>query len=157
MGKMQANLQRLQAATNKAGDALRKRPNDTALQETFQKAVRNEEAFTEAYRPIRAVGKNTLPELQGNAPLDPAAAGSYTGLARRFREAHGRDMTAAESIRTQSMAEKASQRQGDYMKANGDIYKRMETEYGRIRTERTSPPTLEDIGRTFSQIKEVCG
>jgi thioredoxin reductase len=156
MGKMQANLERVQDATNKAGDALRKNPKDTALQERFETAQRNEQQFTDAYNPMYAVGKATQPTLQGHPPMNAASAESFTGMKRRFMEYRNKDMTAAEEIRTDSMTKKAQQANTDYSKANGDIYKKLDSEYGKMKTDRTGAPTLEDLGRTFSQPKEVC-
>src|SRR4029077_13858317 len=90
MGKMNAYLNRLQSVTNKAGDALRTRPNDPKLQQAYQQAVAAEQTFTEAYKPMHTVASGSLAALQGHVPLTEEAAASHTGLSRRFQEFRGR-------------------------------------------------------------------
>jgi thioredoxin reductase len=159
MGRMLAYRQRLERTTNNLGDQLAKRPKDVSLQNKFNDAAAVENNFTQAnYAPMETMFKSRNPEtFQGHEPLDPAAAQSFTGLSRRFAQFHEKPMTARDINEARSIAERAKQENTSYRVANGDLYKKMDSEYSRIRSDRKTPPTLDDLGKTFTQMKEVCG
>jgi hypothetical protein len=158
IGRMRAHLDRLRDATNKAGDDLRQHPKDLELQQKLADADRKEKRFEAAYKPMEAVGKATMPSLQGIPPLDERNAASTTGLMRRWKDFHEHPMTARDEIEAKSIADKAGKANDEYMKANGDLIKTLDDEYKKVKTDRKAPPTLADIGRTFAPetLKEVC-
>ncbi len=154
---MNAYLQRLQSITNQTGDALRKAPDDPALQQAHTSAIAAEQKFTDVYKPMHTVASGSLAALQGHVPLTAEAAASYTGLTRRFGEFHGREMEPEEAVKADRLAKQAAKANAERQSANGEVYKQLDNEYGRIRTTRKAPPTIEDIGKMFSEpLKEVC-
>lgn len=155
MGRMAARLNQLEKATNDTGDALLRKPSRD-LQQQHADAVARENQFKEQYAPMYQVAKATLP-LKGHEPMDFEAAASPTGMARRFQEFQGRDMSGREQQRMKSMAERSRTANSDYAKANDDLYRKLDTEYGRIRSDRTGPASDESLRQTFSQDKEICG
>jgi thioredoxin reductase len=153
MGKARAHLNDLQEITNRAGDEVLKRPKDQGLLKEFNDALDAEEAFNNLYRPMDAVARDTLPVLNGYAPLDPKAASSFTGLMRRFKEVRGRDPLVTEEVRAKDIAKKTREQQTEYAKSNADVYNAMDNEFKRIKSDRTGPPTFDWI----TKLKEVCG
>jgi hypothetical protein len=153
MGIARAHLNDLQSITNQVGDALTKHPKDEGLLKRFNEVLNVEEKFSNAYRPMDAVARETLPVLNGYAPLDPASATSYTGLMRRFREIRGRDPMVTEEGAARRIAQKTKETQTDYMKSNADVYNTMDNEFKRIRTDREGPATLDWV----TKLREVCG
>jgi len=151
MGIARAHLNDLQSITNQVGDALTKHPKDEGLLKRFNEALDVEEKFSNAYRPMDAVARDTLPVLNGYAPLDPASATSYTGLMRRFREIRGRDPMVTEEGAARRIAQKTKETQTDYMKSNADVYNAIDKELGG--TKREGPATLDWV----TKLREVCG
>jgi thioredoxin reductase len=153
MGIARAHLNDLQSITNQIGDALRSKPKDPGLMGRFNEALDAEEKFSNQYRPMEAVARESLPVLNGSAPIDERSATSYTGLMRRFKELRGRDPMVTEEVRGKEYVEKNKKADVEYGKATADVYNSLENEFKRIKSDRTGPPTLDWI----SKIKEVCG
>jgi hypothetical protein len=135
---------------------LRKKPNDPELQKRMNAAAEQEAAFVEAYRPMKMVADAQRLPLDGYTPLDETQAASFTGLSRRFREIRGKEMTERDRFEAEKIAKKAENANDEYRKANGKIFKTLDEEFGKIKTERKGPPTLERLRDLFTQPKEVC-
>jgi hypothetical protein len=114
-----------------------------------------EEQFRKTYQSAKTQASHTLP-LEGHVPVNEAQAASETGLARRFNEIRGKPMTARDEIEARSIARKADEANKAYGRANGAMYKTLEEEYAKIKSERKAPPTDAEMRATFTQPKEVC-
>jgi thioredoxin reductase len=156
MGKARAHLDDLQAATNEAGDALMKHPHDADLERKFNAAQRAEEDFTNAYRPMDAVARDTLKTLDGSAPIDPRTASSFTGLMRRFREIRGRESMVPEEAEARQIADKTTKAQSQYMKDTAELYNSIDNELGRIKTDRKGPATIDTATKGISKKRKPC-
>jgi hypothetical protein len=157
VGKGAAYLERLQSVTNRTADALRENPSDLNLQKNYESAVAAEQRFSNEFKPMATVASNQLKGFQGKVPLTPEMADSFTALTRKFGEIQGREVTPEEVVKADRIAKKNAKLKSDYQAANEELYNRADTEYGRIRTTRKGPPSLDDIGRTFgAALKEVC-
>lgn len=159
MGIMRAQLEKLQAVTNEAGDALRANQNDPALKESYQRAQENEQSFTDAYKPMHTTASASLASLKGEAPLPVEFAKSYTGLSRAFKEIHQREFTPEESLKAAKITDEAKGAEGKYQNEGKALYNTIDREYGRTRQRLkvSKVPTLEELGKIFKNpLEEVC-
>ena len=66
-------------------------------------------------------------------------------------------MTPEEVVKADRLTKQTAKAKGEYRAVNDEFYRQADTEFGRIRTTRKGPPTLEDIGKIFGEkLKEVC-
>ncbi len=157
IGAGRAYLERLQAVTDRTQDALRENPTDPVLQQNYGAARAAEQRFSEDYKPMATAASNQLKGFQGKIPLTDDMADSFTSLSRKYGEIQGKPMTPEEVVKADRIAKQNAKTKADYGAANDELYRKIDTEYGRIRTTRKAPPTLEDLGKTFGQaLKEVC-
>lgn len=156
IGKGSAYLERLQAKTNAAGDALDKKPNDPMLQNMFNESLKNEQAFSDTFKPMATTASNSLKGFQGKRPLTPEMALSNTGLTRKFIENLRRDPTPEEATKVRQLSEKNKNVSEQYVKNTEELYKEADKAHGTTKGVKT-PVTAQDLVKMFQEpLMEVC-
>ncbi len=158
MGRMRAALQRLQAGTDAAGDALRKDPSNPELNTAYQTAKDAEQRFTDAFKPMHTFASANLASLQGKVPFDEGAAKSFTGMHREFQANMGREFKPEEAVKADKLV-KANTEAGDkYQAANDELFKTADKEFANVPSKiRGRAPTIKELGEMFSEkLREVC-
>ncbi len=159
MGRMSAALQRLQAGTDAAGDALRKDPGNPELDTAYRSALDAEQRFTDAFKPMHTFASANLASLQGKIPFDEGAAKSFTGMHREFQANHeGRGFTPEEEVKADSLVKKNTEAGQKYQAANDELFKTVDKELENVPSKiRGRAPSLKELGEMFSEkLKEVC-
>ncbi len=158
MGRMSAALQRLQAGTDAAGDALRKDPSNPELQTAYQTAKDAEQRFTDTFKPMHTFASANLASLQGKIPFDEDAAKSFTGMQREFQANMGREFKPEEAIKADKLVEKNTEAGQKYQAANEELFKTVDKEMEKVPSKvRGRAPTIKELGEMFSEkLREVC-
>lgn len=153
IGKGSAYLERLQAKTNAAGDALDRSPSNPQRQTAFSEALKNEQTFSDTFKPMATVASNSLKGFQGKRPLTPEMALSSTGLTRKFIENLRRDPTTEEATKVRQLSEKNKAASQDRIDKTNELYKEADKAHGKT----TGKVTVQDLVKMFSEpLKEVC-
>jgi hypothetical protein len=158
MGRMRAALQRLQAGTDAAGDALRKDPGNPELETAYQTANDAEQRFTDAFKPMHTFASANLGSLKGKIPFDEGAAKSFTGMHREFQANMGHEFTPEEAVKADKLVRKNIESGEKYQAANEELFKTIDESLKDTPSKvRGRAPTLKDLGELFSEkLREVC-
>lgn len=159
MGRMRAALQRLQAGTDAAGDALRKDPSNPELNTAYQAAKNAEQRFTDAFKPMHTFASANLGSLKGKIPFDETAAKSFTGMQREFKANIGHDFTPEEAVKADKLVKANTEAGQKYEAANQELFKTADKEFEKVPSKIPGKraPTIKELGEMFSEkLREVC-